>query len=100
MSELPEPKFAAPAELTDQSVTPTLPDPQLALPAMNLEQWLETLRRTDRAFYNIMAMEVWSIAKTMDSLFPGFWHRFMSNRQAAMKQYVDLKKKKSPTDTP
>ena len=33
-----------------------------SLPAMTLEQWLEKLRRSDRAFHNIMAIEVWSIA--------------------------------------
>ncbi len=44
-----------------------------SLPAITLDQWLEKLRRSNRAFYNIMAMEVWSIAKTMDDLVPGFW---------------------------
>ncbi len=55
---------------------------------MSIEQWLASLRRTDRAFYNMMAMEVWSIAKTMDTLIPGFWSRFMENRQAAVKKFV------------
>ena len=60
-----------------------------SLPAMTLEQWLEKLRRSDRAFYNIMAIEVWSIAMTMDGLIPGFWGRFMTNRRLAMKQFVE-----------
>ncbi|MCY7320557.1 MAG: hypothetical protein LH660_01840 [Phormidesmis sp. CAN_BIN36] len=60
-----------------------------SLPAMTLEQWLEKLRRSDRAFYNIMAIEVWSIAQTMDGLIPGFWGRFMTNRRLAMKQFVE-----------
>jgi hypothetical protein len=55
---------------------------------MSVEQWLESLRRTDRTFYNMMAMEVWSIAKSMDSLIPGFWSRFMENRQTAVKKFV------------
>ncbi len=55
---------------------------------MSVEQWLESLRRTDRAFYNMMAMEVWSIAKSMDKLIPGFWSRFMENRQVAVKNFV------------
>ncbi len=55
---------------------------------MSVEQWLESLRRTDRAFYNMMAMEVWSIAKSMDTLIPGFWSRFMENRQVAVKNFV------------
>jgi hypothetical protein len=55
---------------------------------MSVEQWLDSLRRSDRAFYNMMAMEVWSIAKSMDSLIPGFWSRFMENRQTAVKKFV------------
>jgi hypothetical protein len=55
---------------------------------MSVEQWLESLRRSDRAFYNMMAMEVWSIAKSMDKLIPGFWSRFMENRQTAVKKFV------------
>jgi hypothetical protein len=55
---------------------------------MSVDQWLESLRRSDRAFYNMMAMEVWSIAKSMDTLLPGFWSKFMENRQAAMKNFI------------
>lgn len=59
---------------------------------MDIDQWLENLRRADRSFYNLMALEVWSIAKTMDRLLPGFWSRFMSNRQVALKQFVQQKR--------
>jgi hypothetical protein len=58
------------------------------LPQMSIDQWLEKLKGADRAFYNTMAMEVWSIAKSMDNLQPGFWTRFMVNRREAMKQFV------------
>ncbi|MBM0742274.1 hypothetical protein JOY44_11690 [Phormidium sp. CLA17] len=60
---------------------------------MDIDQWLERLRRSDRALYNSMALEVWSIARTMDSLIPGFWNRFMENRQTALKQFVIQRKK-------
>ncbi len=60
-----------------------------SLPGMTIEEWLEKLRSADRAFYNIMAMEVWSIAKTMDGIIPGFWSRFMINRRLAMKQLIE-----------
>lgn len=62
---------------------------------MDIDQWLENLRRADRSFYNLMALEVWSIAKTMDRLLPGFWSRFMSNRQVALKQFVQQKRASS-----
>lgn len=68
--------------------------------SMNFDQWLETLQGSDRSFYNLMAMEVWSIAKTMDSLAPGFWNRFMSNRQAALKQFMEQKQAAHPEQSP
>lgn len=74
------------------------PEPDLleSLPAMTLDEWLEKLRRADRAFYNIMAIEVWSIAKTMDGLIPGFWNCFMTNRRSAVKQFVAQKRLQYP----
>ncbi len=59
--------------------------------AMNIDQWIKALQRSDRLFYNMMALEVWSIAKTMDQLFPGFWSRFMANRREALKQFMQQK---------
>jgi hypothetical protein len=64
-----------------------------SLKSMSIDQWIETLQRSDRSFYNLMALEVWSIAKTMDGLLPGFWNRFMSNRQVALKQFIDQQKR-------
>jgi len=61
-------------------------------PHMDIDQWLERLRHSDRALYNSMALEVWSIARTMDGLIPGFWNRFMENRQTALKQFVIQRK--------
>lgn len=62
-----------------------------SLSTMDIEQWIETLQRADRSFYNMMALEVWSIAKTMDTLLPGFWSRFMHNRQVALKTFLEQK---------
>ena len=64
---------------------------------MSVEQWLESLRRTDRTFYNMMAMEVWSIAKSMDMLIPGFWSKFMENRQLAVQNFVVKRRTDKPT---
>jgi len=51
-------------------------------------RWLEQLQRSDRSFYNTMAIEVWAIAQTMDTLIPGFWSRFMENRQLALQTFL------------
>jgi hypothetical protein len=66
---------------------------------MDIEQWIEMLQRADRSFYNMMALEVWSIAKTMDTLLPGFWSRFMHNRQLALKKFLEEKQAQRNSDS-
>lgn len=58
----------------------------------NLQQRLEELQQADRSLYNLMGMEVWAIAKTMDDIYPGFWHQFMENRRLAVKQFMQQQK--------
>jgi hypothetical protein len=72
-----------PTQLQDPPPTPSL---------MSIEEWLNKLRSSDRAFYNIMAMEVWSLAKSMDSIVPGFWSQFMVNRRNAMQEFVERRR--------
>jgi hypothetical protein len=80
---------------------PPATPPDKTPPVMTIDAWLEKLRRSDRAFYNIMAMEVWSLAKSMDSLLPGFWSRFMENRRSAMQEFVERRREPSePTPRP
>lgn len=68
------------------------PDPDgETIPSANADeilQWLEQLQRSDRFLYNQMALEVWAIAQTMDHLIPGFWNRFMANRQQALQEFL------------
>jgi len=80
-----------PQSKVNPSEPPSPPDALESLSSMNFEQWIEALKSSDRLFYNMMAIEVWSIAKTMDSLFPGFWNRFMANRRLALKQFMKQK---------
>jgi hypothetical protein len=79
-----------PEPILDPGENTVIQDPIGADPVsqMSVEQWLESLRRTDRTFYNMMAMEVWSIAKSMDTIIPGFWSKFMANRQLAVQNFV------------
>ncbi|MEB3294994.1 MAG: hypothetical protein VKJ24_17695 [Synechococcales bacterium] len=62
---------------------------------MSIEDWLDQLQSSDRAFYNMMAMEVWSIAKSMDTLQHGFWNRFMENRHTAMRKLLSKRRNSS-----
>jgi hypothetical protein len=70
------------------------------LSEMDIDQWIETLRRSDRSLYNMMALEVWSIAKTMDGLIPGFWTRFMANRQVSLQQFIQQRKAQQDQSAP
>lgn len=74
-------------ETIDEDIVELLAD-------MDIDQWLETLRCSDRSLYNLMALEVWSIAKTMDGLVPGFWSRFMANRRTSLQQFIQQKQAK------
>jgi hypothetical protein len=80
-----------PLPLTEEELSRLLAD-------MDIDQWLETLRHSDRSLYNLMALEVWSIAKTMDGLIPGFWNRFMENRQISLKQFIQQQQKAANRD--
>lgn len=59
---------------------------------VDLQERVEELQRADRSLYNLMGMEVWAIAKTMDDIYPGFWHQFMGNRRLALKQFMEQQK--------
>ena len=103
------PDFSSPLEIerwlenlryADRSADPGMPDFSSPL---EIERWLENLRYADRSLYNLMALEVWAIAKTMDGRIPGFWSRFMDNRQAALKQFMQhkqLDRNPASTDSP
>lgn len=62
-----------------------------------LEQ-LNSLKREDEMLYNILAVDIWAIAKTMDEFQPGFWAAFMKNREQALKRFIDEVVKTKPVD--
>ncbi|MBD1898890.1 hypothetical protein NDI44_06780 [Trichocoleus sp. DQ-A3] len=62
-----------------------------------LEQ-LKTLKQEDETLYNILAVDVWALAKTMDEFQPGFWSAFMKNREKALKRFISEVIKNKPTD--
>lgn len=62
-----------------------------------LEQ-INSLKREDEMLYNILAVDVWALAKTMDEFQPGFWTAFMKNREKALKRFITEVMKNKPTD--
>jgi len=57
---------------------------------------LKTLKQEDETLYNILAVDVWALAKTMDEFQPGFWTEFMKNREKAMKRFIEEVIKNKP----
>lgn len=62
-----------------------------------LEQ-LNSLRKEDEMLYNILAVDIWALAKTMDEFQPGFWAAFMKNREQALKRFIDEVIKTKPNE--
>ncbi len=77
------------------------PDPQVTNKSAILEQ-LDALKRENEILNNILAVDVWALAKTMDDLQPGFWSAFMSNRDKAFKRFISetIKSKRSAPKRP
>jgi hypothetical protein len=51
-------------------------------------QQINSLRKEDETLYNILAVDVWALAKTMDEFQPGFWSEFMKNREQALRRFM------------
>jgi hypothetical protein len=59
---------------------------------------IDSLRREDETLYNILAVDVWALAKTMDEFQPGFWSEFMKNRERALRRFMTEVVKSKPSD--
>jgi hypothetical protein len=60
---------------------------------------LDSLRREDETLNNILAVDVWALAKTMDEFQPGFWSEFMKTRERALRRFMnEVVVKSKPTN--
>lgn len=64
-----------------------LPDPKL-LPTIEVDEMLASIQNSHSYYYKMMNIEVWALVETLDGLFPGAWGQFMSNRQLAVKHFL------------
>ncbi|MFW6358758.1 MAG: hypothetical protein ACOC0N_06035 [Chroococcales cyanobacterium] len=60
---------------------------------------LKSLKQEDETLYNILAVDVWALAKTMDEFQPGFWSAFMKNREKSLKRFINEVIKSKPTSS-
>ena len=51
-------------------------------------QQIHSLRKEDETLSNILAVDVWALAKTMDEFQPGFWSEFMKNREQSLRRFM------------
>jgi len=63
-------------------------DPQVTKKKSAILEQLAALKREDETLYNILSVDVWALAKTMDEFQPGFWSAFMKNREKALKRFI------------
>lgn len=63
-----------------------------------LAEELNALKQEDETLYNILAVDMWALAKTMDEFQPGFWSAFMKNRETALKRFMNEIMKKKPAN--
>lgn len=71
-----------------------LPDAKL-LPAAEIDEILTTVQNSHSFSYKLINLDVWALVETLDGVFPGAWGQFMTNRQLAVKQF--LERDRNPT---
>lgn len=71
--------------IATQSADPVLSDADLA-------EWITALQQSDQTLQDMMSLEIWSVIQTMDELMPGFWNRYMANRQAIVQQAIQARR--------
>ncbi len=81
-----------------ESEHPQSPMPDSAEEVGELFERIDSLRREDETLYNILAVDVWALAKTMDEFQPGFWSEFMKNRERALRRFMSEVVKTKPKD--
>ena len=62
--------------------------------SQKMAQQLESLKRSHEKRHQLTNLEIWALVSTMDDFIPGFWSRFMVNRQVAFKEFLEQKKTK------
>ena len=65
----------------------------------SINEQIKSLRHEDEMLYNILAIDVWALAKTIEEFHPGFWAEFMGNREKALRRFMsEVVVKSKPAD--
>ncbi len=60
---------------------------------------LGDLQTADQTLHDLMALEIWSMAQTLDEAFPGLWAQYMENRQRLVHDYLSDRRQPPQTDS-
>lgn len=55
---------------------------------VEIEQQLNQIQHSHDLLYKLIDLESWALAATMDRFCPGFWSRFLTNRQTTLKEFL------------
>jgi hypothetical protein len=89
------------ADVCSDAQTDYQPDvpPTPANPHHRLTSFSPSNDDHDTLLNNILAVDVWALAKTMDEFQPGFWSEFMKTRERALRRFMsEVVVKSKPTD--
>jgi hypothetical protein len=53
-----------------------------------VQEQINALQQEDEQLYDMVAIDIWALAKTMDEFQPGFWGAFMKNRKKTLKRFL------------
>lgn len=61
-------------------------------------EMLGDLQTADQTLHDLMALEIWSMAQTLDEAFPGLWAQYMENRQRLVHDYLSNRRQPQDSD--
>lgn len=62
-------------------------------------EMLGDLQTADQTLHDLMALEIWSMAQTLDEAFPGLWAQYMENRQRLVRDYLSDRRQPQEADS-
>ncbi|MBD2182227.1 hypothetical protein H6S82_03360 [Planktothrix sp. FACHB-1355] len=81
-----------PTPIFDRHLEKTVPTSESSALA-EIHEGITYLKRSQTLLYRMLNIDTWAIVCTMEDFDPGFWGRFMANRQAAFTEFLAQKKR-------
>lgn len=60
--------------------------------SVEIKQLIAKLEHSHELRDQMINLETWALAQTMDGFLPGFWSRFLANRRTALQQFLERKR--------